>query len=56
MTYISIEGWAKLLVVNVDEQANTWFEPSMVDPPVSNLLHTYTLRELLKEWKSIRRH
>ena len=52
--YISIEGWAKLLAVNVDAQANTWFESSRIEPPT--LLHTYTLDELLKEWKPKRRH
>lgn len=54
MTLISVEGWGTMLWAITDEQENMWFQPSPLEAPA--LLHTYTLKELLEDWKPIRRH
>lgn len=46
MTLISVQGWDKLLAVNVDNHQHIWFEPSQEEKPVG-LIHTYTLSSLL---------
>lgn len=48
MTLISVHGWDNLLMVNEDE-GQLWFQTSKEKKP-SQLIHTYTLDELLKEW------
>lgn len=50
MTYISVEGWPKLLMIHTDANEDMWLQPSAEDKP-SVLVHTYTLNELLKEWQ-----
>ena len=54
MTLISVQGWDNLLSVNIDENDQMWFGPTEIEKP-NVLLHTYTLDELLKEWKPCRR-